>query len=103
MRESIPLACSLTAGDQADRRLEFGSILGRGLLSREDTPRGIRLRFRMSPGLRQDLDDLTRREKECCPFFDFRIEANKDELELEVSGPPEARPLVEGLFPAGAR
>jgi hypothetical protein len=103
MRESIPLACSLTAGDQADRRLEFGHILGRGLLAREDTPSGIRLRFRASPGLEQSLLDLTSREKECCPFFDFRIEANRDELLLEVSAPPEARPIVDRLFSSTAR
>jgi MerR family copper efflux transcriptional regulator len=103
MHESIPLACSLTAGDQAGRRLEFDAILGRGLLAREMTPRGIRLRFRASPGLRQDLVDLTHREKECCPFFDFRIEANGDELLLDVSAPPEARPVIEQLFPMEAR
>jgi MerR family copper efflux transcriptional regulator len=103
MRESIPLACSLTAGDQADRRLEFGAILRRGLLAREDTPRGIRLRFRTSPGLQQDLVDLTNREKECCSFFDFRIESFQGEIVLEVGAPPEARPIVEELFASEGR
>jgi MerR family copper efflux transcriptional regulator len=103
MRESIPLACSLSAGDQAGRRLEFGAILDRGLLARERTARGIRLRFRASPGLQQDLVELTNREKECCPFFDFRIESLEGEIVLEVGAPPEARPIVEHLFASEGR
>jgi MerR family transcriptional regulator, copper efflux regulator len=98
MREPIPIACSLSAEDRAGRDGEFAAILGRGLLAREDTVSGIRLRFRRSPSLEEDLADLTRREKECCPFLDFRIEASGDELLLEVSTPPDARPIVEQLF-----
>jgi hypothetical protein len=98
MREPIPIACSLSAEDRAGRNGEFAAILGRGLLAREDTPIGIRLRFRRSPGLEQDLTDLTRREKECCPFFDFRIETSGDQVLLEVGAPPDARPIVDQLF-----
>ena len=98
MRESIPLACSLTAADQANRRLEFDAILERGLLAREWTPSGIRLRFTPSPGLEEDLADLTRREKQCCPFFEFRIDSLEGEIVLDVGAPVEGRPIVERLF-----
>jgi tRNA A37 methylthiotransferase MiaB len=97
MRESIPLACSLSAEDQADRRVEFAEVAGR-VVSREPTERGVRLRFRGAPGFAEQLADLARREKECCPFFDFRISSIDDEVLLEVGAPPDARPIVEALF-----
>lgn len=98
MRESIPIVCSLTASEQADRGNEFAAILGRDLLTREETARGIRLRFRRSPGLQKELAELTSREKECCPFFDFSIESVGDHLVLDVGAPPEAREIVDRLF-----
>ena len=98
MREPIPIVCSLTGSELADRGNEFAAILGRGLLAREETLDGIRLRFRRSPGLQEDLAELTSREKECCPFFDFRIQVAGEELVLEVGAPPEARPMVDRLF-----
>jgi hypothetical protein len=101
MRESIPIACSLTASEQADRGNEFAAILGRGLLAREETARGIRLRFSRSPGLQEDLAELTSREKECCPFFDFQIQVSGQEVVLEVGAPPGARPMVDRLFAEG--
>jgi hypothetical protein len=88
----------LSAEDRAGRDGEFATILQRGLVAREDTLTGIRLRFRRSSGLEEDLADLTRKEKACCPFFDFRIEATGDEVLLEVDAPPDARPIVEQLF-----
>jgi MerR family transcriptional regulator, copper efflux regulator len=101
MREPIPIACSLTASEQADRGNEFAAILRRGLLAREETARGIRLRFRRSQSLQEDLADLTTREKECCPFFDFSIQISGQELVLEVGAPPEARPMVDRLLAEG--
>jgi hypothetical protein len=98
MREEIPIACSLSPADQATRGREFSALLDRGLLSREDTPRGIRLRFRRTPGLEQDVADLTRREKACCPFYDFHIEATSDQVILEVGAPDDARPVLDRLF-----
>jgi hypothetical protein len=101
MREPIPIACSLSAEDQADRSGEFAAIFDRALIGREATPGGVRLRLRPSPGLRDDLADLVRRERECCPFFDFRMEDRPGELLLEIDAPPEAMPIVDQLFPVG--
>jgi hypothetical protein len=102
MRESIPLACSLSVEDQVDRRLEFAEV-ARRVVGREPTKDGVRLRFRPSPGLGEQLADLTSREKECCPFFDFSIQESGEELVLEVGAPPEARPIVDRLFEHASR
>lgn len=101
MRESIPLACSLSATDLVDRRLEFAEVAS-SLLSYEPTEDGARFHFSPSSGFAARLADLTTREKECCPFFEFRIEDRGDEIVLEVAAPPEARPIVASLFAVGA-
>jgi hypothetical protein len=96
MREPIPLACSLTAEDQAERQLEFAT-LAESVVAGERTEDGARFHFRRAPGFAERLTDLTRRENQCCPFFDFRIKIVGDEILLEVGAPPEARPIVERL------
>jgi MerR family transcriptional regulator, copper efflux regulator len=103
VRQPIPIACSLTASEQADRSEEFATVLQRGLLGREEIPGGVRLHFRRSTGLREDLVELTEREKECCPFFDFRIDASDEEVVLEVIAPEEARPIVDLLLEGSPR
>jgi hypothetical protein len=50
--------------------------------------------------LHERVRDLVRREKECCPFFEFELTAQADELTVVARAPDEARPLLEGLFAA---
>jgi hypothetical protein len=102
MRQPIPIACSLSAGELADRRLEFAAA-AEHVVGREPTERGVRLRFRNPPGFQEELADLIRREKECCPFYDFRISTVDGEVLLEVDAPPEARPIIDQLFRVDAR
>jgi hypothetical protein len=101
MREAIPIACSLSAQDQEERTREFRTISAK-VTGRESTAEGVRLRFRSEPGFADQLGDLTRREKECCPFFDFRISTVDDEVVLDVGAPADARQIVERLFPVTA-
>ena len=101
MREAIPIACSLSAQDQEGRAREFRSISAK-VVGREATAEGVRLRFQDEPGFAEQLADLTRREKECCPFFDFRITTIDDEVVLDVDAPADAREIVERLFPVMA-
>jgi hypothetical protein len=98
VRTEIPIACSLSAQDQVQRAGEFAAVAA-NVIGREPTAEGVRLRFPAEPGFAEQLTDLTRREQECCPFFDFRIATVDGEIVLDVAGPPEARPIVERLFP----
>jgi hypothetical protein len=102
MRQPILIACSLSPGERSDRRLEFAAVAER-IVGREPTERGVRVRFRDVPGFQEELADLIRREKECCPFYDFRISAVDGEVLLEVDAPPEAQPIIDQLFSAETR
>jgi MerR family transcriptional regulator, copper efflux regulator len=101
MRQEIPIACSLSAEDQTQRAGEFAAVAAK-VTGRESTADGVRLRFPSEPGFAERLADLTAREKECCPFFDFRITTIDGEVVLDVGAPPDARPIVERLFPVEA-
>jgi len=98
VREPIPIACSLPEDERTDRALEFQDLARDGMLSRERTPDGLRLLFRASDDLHGRLADTIRKEKECCPFFDFDLEKREGELVLRVSAPAEAEPILEALF-----
>ena len=98
MRQPIPSACSLSSGQREDRELEFRDLAASALLASERTPAGIRLRFDPAPAVRARVMELVRKEKECCPFFDFRLEASLAEFSLQVSAPPEAEPMLDELL-----
>jgi hypothetical protein len=102
MRSEIPIACSLSAAERGDRRAEFAALVRRGLIGRETTSSGLRLRFHGSPDLHAELIRLTGLEKECCPFFEFQLEDRGDtgELILDVGAPEGARAMVDELFSA---
>ncbi len=41
--------------------------------------------------------DLARREKACCPFFDFSLEIGADALTLRVVAPADATAVLDEL------
>ena len=92
------LACSLTGEEMRERAAEARALAGRALMGREPTAEGLRLRFRESPGVEEAVRSFVRREKQCCPFFDFELRRAGDGLELAVAAPPEARGLLDSLF-----
>jgi hypothetical protein len=44
---------------------------------------------------------LARREKDCCAFFDFRLEIEPDVVWLEVGAPTEAAAILDALIDPG--
>jgi hypothetical protein len=42
--------------------------------------------------------DLARREKDCCAFFEFRLELSPDAVWLEIGAPVEASAILDALI-----
>jgi hypothetical protein len=93
---SEPIACSLSAEGQSERRSEAAALMERALVARESLDDGVRLRLRRDS--ERELGDLVRREQECCPFFRFSLREEGDELVLDATAPAEARDLLDELF-----
>ena len=93
----VPIACSLPAEGTASRMEEWQDFLGGRVV--EVVRRGPTARLRLKAGDNVVLAavDLARREKECCPFFEFRLLLWPDAVWLEIEAPEEAGALLDGL------
>jgi hypothetical protein len=92
------IACSLDGDGQAKRLQEIAELRQRALLEARETPAGLRMRFSARPGIREELEQLIEIESRCCSFLRFELDCSDEELVLEVGGPEQARPLIEGMF-----
>ncbi len=93
-----PIACSLSRREQVERAAEARELIDSALVARERSAGGLRLRFRGPPAVHSAVRALARREKECCPFFDFELVESGEDLEMTVTAPAEAQPLLDSLF-----
>lgn len=82
-----PIACDMTnAPDTGPERMaEYRRLFAETFVGRERTSAGIRFRLRAGQGIEDWVRDLAAREKACCPFFDFNVTTDGDEVRWEVS------------------
>lgn len=59
---------------------------------------GVRARFVPGAEIQADLKALVDLEAECCTFLSIALLSDPDDVVLEVTGPPGARPLIAELF-----
>jgi hypothetical protein len=93
----IPIACTLSADDQTTRGDEWRRFLDANVTEVIRTESSARLRLLDGDAVILAAADLARREKECCAFFEFRLELLPDAVWLEVGAPAEAAFLVDAL------
>jgi hypothetical protein len=94
MATSIPIACSLDQTQLSDRRADVVD-LGRALTAVQVEGAQARLRFRAQR--RDEVERFVEAESSCCPFFDFRVIAGVDGVELRVEVPKDGEWAVRGL------
>ncbi|HEV3000022.1 MAG TPA: hypothetical protein VGW75_04710 [Solirubrobacteraceae bacterium] len=93
-----PIACSLNASEFAARREETAAIARAALRGREPIDGGERLRFAGGEDLAGQIREIVDAEAECCPFLTLDLRRDGEALELDVTGPPEAQPIIAELF-----
>jgi hypothetical protein len=93
-----PLACALPA-DEAERQARrTRTTLAAAVLWREEIEGGLRLRFPGDEATDAAVREVIEAESRCCPFLTMAAEPRGSQLELTVTGPPEAKPMIELLF-----
>jgi len=97
----LPIACTLSPADAAQRAGEWRRLAAAALVERERSPGRALLRFRDGDEVEPALRRLVEAERECCAFLDLRLGRDRDTLTLEISGPPQADPILDSF--AGAR
>ncbi|MFD0207381.1 MULTISPECIES: hypothetical protein [Saccharothrix] len=95
----VPIACTLTGDEQAERVGEWRDLL------KGSRPEGIAngLRWRLPSARAGQAAELASAEQRCCAFFDFTLHLTAGELILEARAPEEAAELFLDVFgtPAG--
>lgn len=94
----LPIACSLSAADYGARSDEISALASEALRAPEPIDGGVRFAF--APGAEDRLRRLVDAEAECCPFLTMHLRRTSDALELEVTGPAEAAPVIAEVFSA---
>jgi hypothetical protein len=98
----VPVGCDMAGATDtpAERMDEYRRLFTQSLLGRSRTPDSITFRFRAGPGVQDWVRDLARREKACCAFFDFTIDADGHEVrwEARVADDEAARQMLAGFY-----
>jgi hypothetical protein len=99
---AAPIVCDMTSAPDTgpERMMEYRWLFAQALLGRERTGEGIRLRFRAGDGVEAWVRDLAAREKACCPFFDFTVSTERDEVHWDATVIDDdiARDILEELY-----
>lgn len=93
-----PIACTLDEDGFRRRMEEFRGVFERAFLSSERIEGGGRFRFRVLPGLLDELRALAEREHACCRFFRFDVFEKDGELVWETRVDREAAPVLEAFL-----
>jgi hypothetical protein len=93
-----PIACTLTPDGMTARLSLIDALAADGLLGRDATDTGIRVRLRDTPEIEQRTRELVAAESVCCAFLDFALDRRDGELVLDIRGPEDARPVIDMFF-----
>ncbi|HEX2233510.1 MAG TPA: hypothetical protein VHG69_09115 [Thermoleophilaceae bacterium] len=93
-----PHACSLPVVEQGARAAEFRALAASALVDRDRDDGAVRLSFRDEPSVREAVEDLARRERECCSFLDFRVEQRDGRVTLAIGARPRDRAALDPFY-----
>src|SRR5690349_318221 len=80
----MDIACTLSPTALASRRERWRRLVAASALAREETPDGLRLRFRADPGAAAELAALAAAERACCAWAEWSVEPGDGEIALVV-------------------
>ncbi len=96
----LPLACTLTDTEMRERRRTILDAFRGAALEVTSLPLGYAYRFEPTSEVLARLVHLVDLEHQCCPFLTFKIiiEAGNQPISLEITGPPDAKPMIADFF-----
>jgi hypothetical protein len=62
-------------------------MFSQALVRSERDAGGVRFVFRADAGVLETVEDLARREALCCPFLDYRVEADGGDVTYAITNP----------------
>src|SRR5262245_56089651 len=93
------IACTLGSTDLRTQSERWKRLIAGAGTRRAVTDTGLQLHFRRDPAVERELRELAAVEGECCAWATWTVEAEADELILEIGSTGHAVSVVHGLFP----
>jgi hypothetical protein len=95
-----PIACALTDPEMRERRKTLLNAFRSAAFGTTPLPLGYAYCFESTSEVLVQLTTLVDLERQCCPFLTFKIivEPGNQPISLEITGPPEAKPLIADFF-----
>jgi hypothetical protein len=92
----LPIICTLTEEELRERRRTILDAVGKSALEVASLPDGYAYTFEASSEILSQLTRLIDLERQCCRFLTFKVivQGNGQHIRLEVTGPPEAKPII---------
>jgi hypothetical protein len=90
----VAIACTLDESGLAGRMEEWLRFYRSFVQRTEVECSAVRLVLIDADEVLLHAASLSRREKECCAFFEFALELGAEEVSLLISVPPEAEPVL---------
>jgi hypothetical protein len=96
----LPIACNLTEAEMRERRQMILDFVRGAALDVTSLPLGYAYRFEPTSEVLVHLSRLVELERQCCQFLTFRlvVQAGNQPICLEITGPPEAKPIIADFF-----
>ena len=96
--ENAPCECSLSDEEFDVRVAEISDLLENHRRAQKKLANGYAIHFDGGETVHAQVVALSKKEMECCPFLEWKIDSPKnDRFWVEVSGPPEAQELLSSL------
>ena len=96
----LPIACTLTEAEMRERRQAILDFLRRTHVNVTELPNGYAYTLTPTSEAFMQVTQLVDLERQCCPFLSFKIHVGpgKSPIRLEITGPQEARTLIDNFF-----
>jgi len=97
----MDIACTLSPAALASRHERWRRLIADSGLGRDETPDGLRLRFRADRGVAAELADLAAAERECCAWADWSIESGDDGISLVARSTGDGVAALHAMLASG--
>ena len=97
---NLPIACSLTGSEFQERRSGLLRKVSEAVLEVKELEDGYAYRFPSEATWINELANLIKFERQCCPFlrFTLRLDPGEGPIWLELSGPEGTKDFLSALF-----
>ncbi len=94
----MDIVCTLGTTDLAAQAGRWQRLIAAAAVAREETPAGVRLRFRADAGVAEELEALAATERGCCAWATWTVTTDRDGVVLDVRSSGEGVAVLRSMF-----